>query len=402
MDFNFIFLLMARYEHNHNPKLIYAFTIPDEKHNCYIKIGETSFADPSNMLDKPNSESLNKCAIARIDTYTKTAGIDYVLLYTESAMYWSGRKQQWMRITDKTIHKHLLENNIERANFGNEWFKCDVEYLIKTIKDIKQKLEKLEENQKNKKKQETKQPTLKQTVNVQEKQTNQNKQNSHYVMIDDFNFFYSNIISKTKQPADYGNFDDLYSFYEYVKKHKPKSQKYPMGVNCDVLRLEKQPLGPDTICYLPEALNRRVQNVANYALNEEDFKKFGDKYYYVGQCIRHTDDGRWIATTTEHEKDKHGAAITNVGCFDNLQDAIDYRNNHACETIRKMSDAFKDYITKNTYDVLSTFDITSIRKLQQIQQYRYDSRLHLAINKIKNSKNIDDKSFLSKVIKDFN
>ena len=67
------------------PKLIYVFRIPDGTHADCLKIGEATFED-GDITQQPNSKSLNKAARARIDQYTKTAGIAYELLHTEIAI----------------------------------------------------------------------------------------------------------------------------------------------------------------------------------------------------------------------------------------------------------------------------------------------------------------------------
>ena len=74
------------YFSNLKAKLIYVFRIPDAAHSDCLKIGEATFEDGSITLP-PNSSALNKAAKARIDQYTKTAGISYELLHTEIAIF---------------------------------------------------------------------------------------------------------------------------------------------------------------------------------------------------------------------------------------------------------------------------------------------------------------------------
>ncbi|WP_349406808.1 hypothetical protein, partial [Clostridium perfringens] len=68
-------------------KLIYIFEIRDERHKGLIKIGDTTIKTDE-VVDKlgPNCKLLNKAAKARIDSYTKTAAINYNLLHTELAI----------------------------------------------------------------------------------------------------------------------------------------------------------------------------------------------------------------------------------------------------------------------------------------------------------------------------
>lgn len=121
-------------------KLIYVFRIPDAAHSDCIKIGETTF-DDGNITLPPNSSALNKAARARIDQYTKTAGIPYDLLHTEVAIFVRGGKIGC--INDKEVHDVLLRSGIERKKFdavsgANEWFCCDLETAKKAIAAAKE------------------------------------------------------------------------------------------------------------------------------------------------------------------------------------------------------------------------------------------------------------------------
>lgn len=83
--------------------LIYIFSIPDEKHQGYLKIGEHSFSSPSSFRQLPdNCEELNQNAHNRIRQYTRTALVQYKLLHTELA-----RKQ--VRLADGTIESASLD-----------------------------------------------------------------------------------------------------------------------------------------------------------------------------------------------------------------------------------------------------------------------------------------------------
>ena len=66
--------------------LIYIFSIPDDAHRGYLKIGEHSFSSPSSYKQlTDNCDELNQNAHARIRQYTKTALVQYELLHTELA-----------------------------------------------------------------------------------------------------------------------------------------------------------------------------------------------------------------------------------------------------------------------------------------------------------------------------
>lgn len=132
---------MAIFESTLKPKLIYVFSICDEKHNGCLKIGEATLLDGSNPMSAPNSHELNQSAKARIDQYTKTAGIDYQLLYTECTLYVNPATRTLSSFNDKQVHQVLERSGVERADFGNqgvEWFRTDLETVKKAIAAVKE------------------------------------------------------------------------------------------------------------------------------------------------------------------------------------------------------------------------------------------------------------------------
>ena len=116
------------------PKLIYVFRINDKQHEGLLKIGEATMDNESATDLAPNSDVLNIAARKRIDNYTKTAGITYELLYTETAIVF--RKSAIETISDSDVHKVLDHSNIKRIakrGWGDEWFKVDLETVKKAI-----------------------------------------------------------------------------------------------------------------------------------------------------------------------------------------------------------------------------------------------------------------------------
>lgn len=122
------------------PKLIYVFRINDAAHSGCLKIGEATLPDGSNVFElAPKSHLLNRAAKDRIDQYTKTAGIEYELLYTEVTLYFGGGTVK--SFNDKAVHEVLLRSGIKRresANFGKEWFETDLPTIINAIKAVKE------------------------------------------------------------------------------------------------------------------------------------------------------------------------------------------------------------------------------------------------------------------------
>lgn len=128
------------YFSNLKAKLIYVFRIPDAAHSDCLKIGEATFED-GNITLPPNSSALNKAAKARIDQYTKTAGITYELLHTEIAIF--VRYGKIAAVNDKEVHDVLLRSGIKRkvfdkVNGANEWFCCDLETAKRAIAAVKE------------------------------------------------------------------------------------------------------------------------------------------------------------------------------------------------------------------------------------------------------------------------
>ena len=65
---------MATFESSLKSKLIYVFTINDERHRDCLKIGETTIDEDDGCDLFNNAESLKEAAHKRIRQYTQTAG----------------------------------------------------------------------------------------------------------------------------------------------------------------------------------------------------------------------------------------------------------------------------------------------------------------------------------------
>lgn len=127
--------------------LIYIFSIPDDAHKGYLKIGEHSFSSPSSYRQLPdNCDELNQNAHNRIRQYTRTALVHYELLHTELA-----RKQ--IRLSDGTIESasfsdHDVHEVLDRSGYDvhrfydtdrdSEWYKVTLKPAVAAIKAVKQ------------------------------------------------------------------------------------------------------------------------------------------------------------------------------------------------------------------------------------------------------------------------
>ena len=135
---------MATFESSLKPRLIYVFAIADKQHEGSLKIGETTLGDDIGAALPPsNSEILNQAAKARIDQYTKTAGISYELLHTELTFYIRGG--QICSFNDKQVHNVLERSGVKRKEFkgATEWYSCDLETVKRAITAIKEGKESL-------------------------------------------------------------------------------------------------------------------------------------------------------------------------------------------------------------------------------------------------------------------
>jgi hypothetical protein len=119
-------------------KVIYVFTIDDEKHKGLVKIGDTTL-NQSTSIDKllPNCKELKKAALNRIKSYTNTAGVSPILLHTELAI----KEIDKTAFRDYDVHKVLENSNIKREKLdgstGREWFKIEQTTAIQAIQAVK-------------------------------------------------------------------------------------------------------------------------------------------------------------------------------------------------------------------------------------------------------------------------
>ncbi len=135
---------MATFDSSLKPRLIYVFAIADKQHEGSLKIGETTLGDVGSASTEPNSPALNEAARARIDQYTKTAGISYELLHTELTIYFSGGRV--CAFNDKQVHSVLERSGVKRKEFAGatEWYSCDLETVKRAIAAIKEGKESLQ------------------------------------------------------------------------------------------------------------------------------------------------------------------------------------------------------------------------------------------------------------------
>lgn len=126
-------------------KVIYVFSIEDENHKGLVKIGDATLkTDIAIDILSPNCRELNQAALARIKSYTNTAGITPKLLHTELAIRTVKGKDGTPSL--KAFRDHDVQSVLKNSGFNNiqigestgkEWFDVDIDTAKKAIDAVK-------------------------------------------------------------------------------------------------------------------------------------------------------------------------------------------------------------------------------------------------------------------------
>lgn len=130
---------MDKYVSSLQAKLLYVMEIPDAKHRGCVKVGDATLPEGDPMGMSPNCKALNDAAKKRINQYTKTAEIDYRLLYTELLIFFKNGQVQGLR--DYQVHDVLKRSGIKQPEFakqGREWYCCDAQTVANAIRAAKE------------------------------------------------------------------------------------------------------------------------------------------------------------------------------------------------------------------------------------------------------------------------
>ena len=120
------------------PRLIYVYSIDDEAHHGYLKVGQTSLSEempPEGY--QPNAEQLNEVAHKRIKEQTQTAAVPYDLRHTELTHYVS-KGGETCYFSDYEVHRVLLRSGVKRMKHGREWFQCNLATVRAAIQAVKE------------------------------------------------------------------------------------------------------------------------------------------------------------------------------------------------------------------------------------------------------------------------
>lgn len=132
---------VQKFENSFEYKLIYIFSVNDERHKGLLKIGETTISSDKKYTElRENCKELNKAAKKRIDSYAVTMGMRYDLLHTEVAVK-KTLNNGVRSFTDHEVHQVLFNSNIKKYKFkgskAREWFKIDLETAKNAINAVK-------------------------------------------------------------------------------------------------------------------------------------------------------------------------------------------------------------------------------------------------------------------------
>lgn len=132
---------MERFDQTHSYKLIYVFSMPYSTHKGLLKVGEATLTTdimPNNLV--PNCRDLNQAAKKRIDSYTKTASMNYKLEYTELAIKIDSGYS--FPFKDKDVHSVLMNSGVHKVqpngSTGEEWFATNLDMVKAAIKCVKE------------------------------------------------------------------------------------------------------------------------------------------------------------------------------------------------------------------------------------------------------------------------
>ena len=67
-----------------------------------------------------------------------------------------------------------------------------------------------------------------------------------------------------------------------------------------------------------------------------------------------------------------------INFFNDLQEAINWRNQKTCDFIKESAEDYKDVLDDKVYNILSNFNVENIRQIKNIEHYTHDIKLYEA------------------------
>lgn len=134
--------------------VIYAYSIDDEAHNGFLKIGKTSFYSKMSIAQLPaNCDVIRQAAHQCIYTQTHRAAVEYELLYADIALKPITMNDGTVQLSafDDFHVRDVIKNSIADCppkkfpdtGRDSEWVKCDLKTVIDAINAIKQGLDRI-------------------------------------------------------------------------------------------------------------------------------------------------------------------------------------------------------------------------------------------------------------------
>ena len=260
-------------------------------------------------------------------------------------------KEHVQKVKDIALKKVLELNNLLVRNYNKFNFnKNNVIEDIKVVKDdvnppIKNAVEKKLE------------PPVKSNDEVVKNDNKEDyKQGKYLANIPYYSDRFKELVTK-----NYGEFGDLINFCLWITNNRPHNKH----LNCDILRLNNEPLSPTTCCFLPNKLNRYLHNIQNFHFNTSEMACNGVNQYDT--CIYRTNksENTLYRVTVGSSSDSKMESI-----YPTLEEAIVARNEFYIKIIKTLAELHKNEIDNTVYKILINFDVEKIKKLTQIQHYR--------------------------------
>lgn len=269
-------------------------------------------------------------------------------------------KEHVQKVKDIALKKvlelnNLLVRNCNKFNFSKNSVTKDIKLVKDDVKPINTVVEKKPE------------PPVKNNdkvikdidTTVKDSNKEKYKQGNYLANIPYYSNNFKELINK-----DYGEFGDLINFCLWITNNRPHNKH----LNCDILRLNNEPLSPTTCCFLPNKLNRYLHNIQNFHFNTSEMDCNGVNQ--CDTCIYRTNksENALYRVTVGGSSDSKMESI-----YPTLEEAIVGRNEFYINIIKTLAELYKDDIDNMVYKILINFDVEKIKKLTQIQHYKITS-----------------------------
>ncbi len=131
---------MEKFDSTVSYTVIYAYSIPDDKHKGLLKVGMTNLKTDLKPVElPPNCRLMNQAAIKRIAPGATTMGVRFSVEYTELAR--RVKDGEAFAFEDGKVHEVLLNSGVKKVYpdgvKGKEWFETNIETVKAAISAVK-------------------------------------------------------------------------------------------------------------------------------------------------------------------------------------------------------------------------------------------------------------------------